>query len=184
MRTDTTILSVIAPKVGVAVALRHRPPFGGREARCAARRVDQPRSANDLSCRACPVGKQRVFETDSMGRFAWATTILPFATVTMPPNTFCLASIDSDILQDVIVERLQSGDRRPYSPRATQARPKSGHRGRDCCSPTQRSSSRLWRLPGLLDHSRISSFQPWRVNRAKSRLADEVPNPGSARDHQ
>jgi hypothetical protein len=77
-----------------------------------------------------------MLEPDGIDEPACATTMLPPATVTMPRNAFYLASIDADVLQDVIVERLQSGDGRPYPPRATQPRPEPDNSGRVRCTPT------------------------------------------------
>jgi hypothetical protein len=81
------------------------------------------------------IEKERLFEADGIS--GSPTGILPSVTVIIPQNTFDLASMDADILQDMIVERLQPVDRQPFAALAAHPGPEPGNWSRKPGAPTE-----------------------------------------------
>jgi hypothetical protein len=106
---------------------------------------------------------KRVFKVDDVGEAPSATGILPSVMVRMSHDTFDLASMNADILQRVIVERCQFGDRRPHAPLGAHPCPEPDNRGRGLCDRTGRSVLHACRLAEILRLPRGACTQPLRL---------------------
>ena len=106
---------------------------------------------------------KRVFKVDDVGEAPSATGILPSVMVRMSHDTLDLASMNADILQRMIVERCQFGDRRPHAPLGAHPCPEPDNRGRGLCDRTGRSVLHACRLAGILRLPRGACTQPLRL---------------------
>ena len=71
--------------------------------------------------------------------------------------------MNADILQRMIVERCQFGDRRPHAPLGAHPCPEPDNRGRGLCDRTGRSVLHACRLAGILRLPRGACTQPLRL---------------------